>query len=478
MNRQKTGILPLLLSVVFPMWLSAQDFDRLYLSAQNLTGTARYVGMGGAFTALGGDVSAVKDNPAGLGVFRRGEISISFGGKFDNAAVGESGLVTSCFSVPQLSWVMTVPNGKRQSGVISNNFMLGYHRLNTFNRDAAYRGIFSSSQTDVMAVSASGFSAVDMQDYYVWSNDTIGWLPAAGAQGGLITQGSSGNWQPILDENEQVESRLNIIESGSSNEYSASWGMNISHKVYVGAGISLRTMNQRRDISYSENFENGGSYSLHTTVINSGIGWGVAAGVLYRPTNYLRMGLSILSPTWYNMKFSNRFDLNSTEASVIVDPLMTNTYTISHYQLPMRTTAGLALQLREKGLLSFEYDYSHQVDKALQDVHTLKAGAEWVVGHHCFLHAGYAYQSDFRKADYILLPGSEDTRTDTDFKNIKACHWASIGCDFRNAHWVAGIAYQFKLEQSHVYAHEFQEGNPFELSATTHCIVVSLAWRY
>jgi hypothetical protein len=40
-------------------------------------GTARYVGMGGAMTAIGGDPSAAIDNPAGLGLYRRSEISVT-----------------------------------------------------------------------------------------------------------------------------------------------------------------------------------------------------------------------------------------------------------------------------------------------------------------------------------------------------------------------------------------------------------------
>ena len=46
-------------------------------SERQIIGTARYVGMGGAMTAIGGDPTAVLDNPAGLGLYRRNEIAIS-----------------------------------------------------------------------------------------------------------------------------------------------------------------------------------------------------------------------------------------------------------------------------------------------------------------------------------------------------------------------------------------------------------------
>ncbi|MDR0370456.1 MAG: hypothetical protein LBH80_01175, partial [Prevotellaceae bacterium] len=54
--------------------ISAQTTPDIYnLQHNDINGTARYMGMAGAFGALGGDVSAVKDNPAGLGVYRQSE---------------------------------------------------------------------------------------------------------------------------------------------------------------------------------------------------------------------------------------------------------------------------------------------------------------------------------------------------------------------------------------------------------------------
>ena len=39
--------------------------DALRYAIENLTGSARYRGMGGAFGAVGGDLSAINQNPAG-----------------------------------------------------------------------------------------------------------------------------------------------------------------------------------------------------------------------------------------------------------------------------------------------------------------------------------------------------------------------------------------------------------------------------
>lgn len=55
---------------------NAYDAERLL--GNELNGTARFVGMGGAMSALGGDMSVMGTNPAGIGIFRSNDASFSF----------------------------------------------------------------------------------------------------------------------------------------------------------------------------------------------------------------------------------------------------------------------------------------------------------------------------------------------------------------------------------------------------------------
>ena len=48
-------------------------------STSDVIGTARYVGMGGAMGALGADISAISDNPASIGLFRKSDVSLTAG---------------------------------------------------------------------------------------------------------------------------------------------------------------------------------------------------------------------------------------------------------------------------------------------------------------------------------------------------------------------------------------------------------------
>ena len=52
------------------------EMDAYKFSLYDLSGTARYLGMGGAFGAYGGDISAIGENPAALGIYLSSEILI------------------------------------------------------------------------------------------------------------------------------------------------------------------------------------------------------------------------------------------------------------------------------------------------------------------------------------------------------------------------------------------------------------------
>jgi hypothetical protein len=64
----------LFLFLLFPVIINAQNLnDVLNLSDNKINGTARFESMGGAFGALGGDLSAINVNPAGSAVFNDNE---------------------------------------------------------------------------------------------------------------------------------------------------------------------------------------------------------------------------------------------------------------------------------------------------------------------------------------------------------------------------------------------------------------------
>ena len=74
---KKILITALAVAAVAPYSLAQSAIDALSLTQTQLRGTARFMGMGGAFTALGGDLSTLTQNPGGIGIYRKREIGVT-----------------------------------------------------------------------------------------------------------------------------------------------------------------------------------------------------------------------------------------------------------------------------------------------------------------------------------------------------------------------------------------------------------------
>ncbi len=55
------------------------EIDILRYSYQEALGTTRTMSMGGAYGALGADLACLSGNPAGIGMYRRGDAGITTG---------------------------------------------------------------------------------------------------------------------------------------------------------------------------------------------------------------------------------------------------------------------------------------------------------------------------------------------------------------------------------------------------------------
>ena len=76
---RKIFISACLLSLFMANAHAQETYENTKLVDNDLNGTARYVGMGGAMEALGADISTISSNPAGIGLFRHSQGSVSAG---------------------------------------------------------------------------------------------------------------------------------------------------------------------------------------------------------------------------------------------------------------------------------------------------------------------------------------------------------------------------------------------------------------
>lgn len=481
----------LLLLLIFRTTVFAQAFlpDYQTYSEIDIVGTARYVAMGGAFTALGGDVSAALHNPAALGVFRHGEVSLTTDVYFDKVSSGINTDNAFRFSVPQTAWVMNFNHSDGQKGLLKSSLMLQYHRLKTYTRNSFYSAAGQSlSLTDLMVDMTNGLEESALEDSYWYNNRDVGTLSEAAYQLFLIDPDEDNPyyWHSILNADERVDNILQINESGSADEYSFSWGGNISNCVYFGLGANLRSINYHRTATFREDFEQGGSFSLTSAISTSGIGFDATVGIIAYPTNHLRIGVSYQTPVWmalgtycYTDAWSKSYNNGSFSYKT---PRITDDY----FVLPMRLSTGLAFQFGI-GAVSLQYDWQHHTDNIIPDMHNLRVGTEFVIKNNLFLRAGYATMSSFRKTDLYFSPAIDDIRSDTDYKNLHIAHFVSAGLGFRNKYIIAEMAYQCRMEKARQYAfsrplNDYEgyatdyQNMSYDMNAVTHRIVFTIAW--
>ena len=455
---------------------AAQEQARL--SERALSGTARYVGMGGAMTAVGGDPSAVRDNPAGLGVYRRMEVSITMGGVFDQTMqVGSdwSGL-NSKFEMPQVSWSFHFGDPYRTSGVIANNFMISYNRVRQYQRAySANVNNCDNSLADVIALKTNGLEEKYLQPEGRWDDANVGWLSLLGYDTYMINPLPDNQWAANLQQGEKVNSAIRVSERGYMDEYALDWGMNISNRWYVGAGIRMTSFYLSQTERYDEKaLTSGNTLSAYNTLLMSGLGVNGAIGMIGHPVEWLRFGVSFITPTASTLSVSNYGEMRSSiNDSTIATPDCTTT--VEGFSLPLRLSTSVAFQWKRYGLLSLQYDYAHH--KYLDDVHTLKVGLEVVPVQRLFINAGYVYESTFPDPNlrYGYEKAVDAVETNTHALYTRNTQYISCGVGYRGRNLIVQAAYQYQLQDMDFQLHELclTDG----MRGRTHRFVITLGWH-
>lgn len=418
----------------------AQDYARM--SERSIMGTARYVGMGGAMTAIGGDPSSVYDNPAGLGLYQRMELMLTFDEMLDYT--WQKGATDknrrTLFMCPQATIVFGLPlYPTSSSGAQFCNFMLGYRRMHTYNR----------------------------------TYDAVG---SGGASLGALLPTLD---IPFCDEPLNNYNSLHVYEFGYSNEYSLDWALNIGHQWYVGLGLHMQNYYLSSDATYIERFDTinieGAQFDNYnkTSLQFSGVSCNLSAGIIYRPLRWLRLGFGIQTPTLGSLHTYTSGTFSSQTDSI------RNSYAPDihdydkNFHLPLHLSSSVAFQCGAYGMASIQYDYLKR--KSQDAIHSLRVGLEVIPVMGMYVNAGYVYESTFKSADRLVSIDPTFDRQDAYFMNPKWSQYASVAVGYRGNRMIAQVAYQYRWQRINLYAHE--NAIPYDMRADTHRIVLSIGWH-
>ena len=351
--------------------IKAQNVDdALRYSQIFYGGSARFNAMGGAFTALGGDISSLNQNPAGLGVFRSSELTFSpqlfnikttsnFNGKFSDNLYN--------FNINQIGIVGNIIS--HASGLLSLNIAYSYNKINNLSQSARIQGVSnSSSMADYWAGlgnngnNGAGTNFHDLQGaeglaFDAWVMDTV--TGSGGKKYGTVYNNYGDNASSTYG---QTIRRL-IANDGYIGEHSFSIGGNYSDKFFFGATFGITQLRYTSDYEHLETtntalptaFKN---FTYIDHFEDKGTGYSVKLGAIYKPVDAVRIGLAIHSPTWYrideyyyNDVTSNFTDGGKFESSS--DPSRFN-YALA---TPFRILTGIGVQIQKIALISADYEF-------------------------------------------------------------------------------------------------------------------------
>jgi len=301
----KRNLLFIIALFAYALSFGQGEIDAYRYSNNDLSGTARGQAMGGAFGALGGDVTGVAINPAGIGVYRSSEIlaNMSLTSPIISGTTDQES--NTSFHFDNLSYIGYYPLIKGRT--LNLNFGFNYNRIKSFDQQySTSKPTMNSSLTDYMALLTNGISESTLQlgnNYDPYTDSNAPWLSILGHDGHLIINptGSNNNYVSLLGNGEQVSPSLKVSERGKVESYDFTIGSNISNKFFWGATFSLINLSYSMSSSYDESFGGGGGFSLGNYLETNGSGYQAKVGVIYKPIDALRIGVAYHSPVWYSM---------------------------------------------------------------------------------------------------------------------------------------------------------------------------------
>ncbi len=434
----------------FAISMSAQNLqDILRYSTPSLSGTARYISMGGAFGALGGDLSALNDNPAASSVFEFSQMSVSLRGIRNNnrsTYIGtpfESNYNHSLFD--QIGFTLIFKDDESPWSKISASF--NSQKVSDFENNFIAKGNNNNGIDSYFLGFAQGN---ELKDFELLGSETVSDLYIflteegnAGADEGLLGyQSYLINPNTNNATNTQYSSAVAPGSGGYYHEYSTrtrgginKYNFNFSavylKKLHLGINLNSHTLLYEE----SKNFiENNYSSTSPLTLFNfdndfkaTGRGFSFQIGGIAKINKHLRLGASFESPTWFRVReeLSQSVYNQGTNGLVNVDPDVVKVYPAYRFNTPSKYTGSFAYIFGLKGLISIDYtivDYksakfnepndaflnnqNNIIGQQLKTAGVLKVGGEYRFGKLSF-RAGYLKQ----EASLINFDNSTEIRS-------------------------------------------------------------------
>ncbi|MFM8950595.1 MAG: hypothetical protein ACKOKB_07415 [Bacteroidota bacterium] len=368
----KNQIKGMLIACLFlPSIAAAQnEIDALRYSQTMIGPTARSLAMGGAFGALGGDYTCLSTNPAGLGIYRKSDFSVSLGftGRNYKSDFGGTRTLDDRFDVDVPNLGVVLASGSKKEGGAGSGIAFGiaYNRLASFNNSITFKGrneensILDSFLENINA--NGGTPSNQFFDLYPFDGDLA-------YQTYLInpTAADSNLYNSAIP-NGGISQSMSIESRGYMGEFSLGLAAKVDDFVFMGLSMGFPNIDYEENKTLSETDDDGSIFIADTSLDypdfralkyenylrTTGNGFNLKAGVLVMPVDWLRLGLAVHTPTWFFMSdiYSNRMQSEFANGSFDYASPEGN-YTYKLYT-SWRSIASLGFVFGKSALLSLE----------------------------------------------------------------------------------------------------------------------------
>ena len=300
----------------FAIGAAAQEtYESAQLATQNLNGTARYIGMGGAMEALGADISTMGTNPAGIGLFRRSWIGLSGGATIQNGndnrntlpGIGTDKGITNA-DLNQVGFVYSSKFSYNSRFNVGFNYTKSRNFNQIISAMNALDGLSSSNK-----LSAMRFANVEQDDKAIALIDDLNLYAVNDAYSDYDNDKFGFKGANRYNANRKNE--------GYIGEYDFNFSTNFNDRVYLGLTFGVKDVHYRSYSTYGEALDRaytfdyrgeaevpgstiGGNYRSYDDREVTGTGFDLKFGAIIRPSEYspFRFGLYMHTPTWYDLK--------------------------------------------------------------------------------------------------------------------------------------------------------------------------------
>jgi hypothetical protein len=302
--------------------IAQEPADALRYSWNVQGGTARVRAIGGAMGSLGGDITSTFVNPAGLAFYRTGDLILSpnfqFGktrGNYLNTTTEEKG--------SRFTWGTTgfvIGSGRNDGSVKNSALSIAYNRMADFNSRHEYRGLNTTSSYsqkyleeiqrnnikdgNVLSTEFDHGSSLAFNTFWI---DTVG----GGTNGNFDFQSRSLN---LLSTGLLQQS--SVVHKGGIDELALGLAVQLKEKWMVGGSIGVPILHYKRESEFVEadatdDETNQFNYAMvEEKMRTTGVGFNVKAGVIYKPSEYWRLGFAVHSPSLYTL--TDRYETTVT----------------------------------------------------------------------------------------------------------------------------------------------------------------------